>query len=515
MNGAESLVRTLLAGGVDVCFTNPGTSEMHFVAALDTVPGMRCVLGLFEGVVTGAADGYWRMLDRPASTLLHLGPGLANGLANLHNARKASSGVVNVVGEHATYHIAYDAPLTADIEGLARPVSHWVKTSPSAKDIAADGAAAIEAARAAPGQVATLILPADTAWNEASEPVAARAPTPRAAVSGDAVDAAAKALRAPGKKLMLLGGAALRADALAIAGRIAAKTGCALMTEGANARLDRGAGRVQVDRIPYVVDQARAVLDGYETMVLVGARRPVAFFAYPDKPSLLAPDDCADVTLAGLADDIDGALAALAEAVGALGEAPANVARPHRPGLPSGPVAPEGIAHVLGALLPEDAIVVDESVTTGRGFFPLTAGAPPHVWLNNRGGSIGYAMPVAVGAAVACPDRKVIVLEGDGSGMYTLQGLWTMARENLDVTILVFANRSYRILRGELTNVGVQNPGPRAIDMLSLDRPDLDWVALARGMGVDGRRVDTLDDLATAFQAGLDTKGPYLVEVVF
>ena len=306
MNGAESLVRTLLAGGVDVCFTNPGTSEMHFVAALDKVPGMRCVLGLFEGVVTGAADGYWRMSGKPASTLLHLGPGLANGLANLHNARKANSGVVNVVGEHATYHIAYDAPLTADIEGLARPISHWVKTSPSAKDIAADGAAAIEAARTAPGQIATLILPADTAWNEANEPIAAREPAPRPTVSGETVDAAAKALKAPGKKLILLGGDALRADALAMAGRIAAKTGCALMTEGANARLDRGAGRVQVDRIPYVVDQARAVLDGYETMVTVGARPPVAFFAYPDKPSLLAPDDCKPVKLAGLEDDIAG-----------------------------------------------------------------------------------------------------------------------------------------------------------------------------------------------------------------
>lgn len=515
MNGAESLVRTLLAGGVDVCFTNPGTSEMHFVAALDKVPGMRCVLGLFEGVVTGAADGYWRMSGKPASTLLHLGPGLANGLANLHNARKANSGVVNVVGEHATYHIAYDAPLTADIEGLARPISHWVKTSPSAKDIAADGAAAIEAARTAPGQIATLILPADTAWNEANEPIAAREPAPRPTVSGEAVDAAAKALKAPGKKLILLGGDALRADALAMAGRIAAKTGCALMTEGANARLDRGAGRVQVDRIPYVVDQARAVLDGYETMVTVGARPPVAFFAYPDKPSLLAPDDCKPVKLAGLEDDIAGALEALADAVGALGETPAQIAQPHRPASPDGPITPEGIAHVLGAMLPEEAIVVDESVTTGRGFFPFTAGAPPHVWLNNRGGSIGYAMPVAVGAAVACPDRKVVVLEGDGSGMYTPQGLWTMARENLDVTILVFANRSYRILRGELTNVGVQNPGPRAIDMLSLDRPDLDWVALAKGMGVDGRRVERLEDLAAAFQAGLDTKGPYVVEVVF
>jgi len=515
MNGAESLVRTLLAGDVDVCFTNPGTSEMHFVAALDHVPGMRCILGLFEGVVTGAADGYYRMSGKPASTLLHLGPGLANGLANLHNAKKANSGVVNIVGEHATYHIAYDAPLTSDIEGIARPVSHWVKTSPSSQEIAADGAAAIQAANHMPGQIATLILPADTAWGPASGPAEKLSAPARPAVSGDTVDAVAEALKAPGKKLMLLGGDALRADNREMAGRIAAATGCVLMTEGANARLDRGAGRVEVNRIPYVVEKALAVLDGYETMVLVGARPPVAFFAYPDKPSLLSPEGCTPVKLADLEDDIATALTDLADAVGATNTAAAGIAAPGRPALPTGPVSPEGIGAVLGALLPENAIVVDESVTTGREFFPLTAGTPPHVWLNNRGGSIGYGMPVATGAAVACPDQKVILLEGDGSGMYTLQSMWTMARENLDITMLVLANRSYRILRGELTNVGVQNPGPRAIDMLSLDRPNLDWVAMARGMGVEATCVDNLDDLARAFQAALDTQGPSLVELVF
>ena len=513
MNGAESLVRTLLAGNVDVCFTNPGTSEMHFVAALDKVPGMRCVLGLFEGVVTGAADGYYRMSGRPASTLLHLGPGLANGLANLHNARKANSGVVNVVGDHATYHIAYDAPLTADIEGLARPISHWVKTSPSAQDIAADGALAIEAASAAPGHIATLILPADTAWNEGGEPVAARPAATRDTVSGDAVDACAKALKSGGKSLLLLGGDALRAECLEMAGRIAAATGCTIMTEGANTRLDRGAGRVQVNRIPYVVERALETLDGYDVMITVGARPPVAFFAYPDKPSVLSPKGCVATALAAVEEDIEGALEALADALDARATAPAGLAQPHRPAVPDGQISPEGIAAVLGACLPEGAIVVDESVTTGREFFPVTAGAPPHVWINNRGGSIGYGMPVAIGAAIACPAQKVVALEGDGSAMYTLQSLWTMARENLDVTVMVFANRSYRILRGELTNVGVQNPGPRAIDMLSLDRPDLDWVALAKGMGVDGIRVNRNEDLKRAFEDGLSREGPYLIEV--
>jgi acetolactate synthase-1/2/3 large subunit len=513
MNGAESLVRTLIAGGVNVCFTNPGTSEMHFVAALDKVPGMRCVLGLFEGVVTGAADGYYRMLGRPASTLLHLGPGLANGLANLHNAKKANSGIVNIVGEHATYHIAYDAPLTADIEGVAAPMSHWVKTSPSSRTVAADGALAIEAARQIPGRIATLILPADTAWGAASGIVEAAPPPAPALVSQDAVKAAAGALRSGQRATLLLGGDALRQRCLELAGRIAAKTGCGILTEGANTRLERGAGRVQVERIPYVVDRALAVMRAAGNLVLVGAREPVAFFAYPDKPSLLMPQDARSTPLASLAENIEAALEALASELGAMSTAPSGIAPPHRPALPSGPISPAAIASILGAMLPENAIVVDESVTTGREFFPETAGAPPHDWINNRGGSIGYGMPVAIGAAIACPERKVIALVGDGSAMYTLQALWTMAREGLAVTVLIFANGTYNILRGELTNVGVRNPGPRAVDMLSIGRPDLNWVALARGMGVEASRAETCDELTKALGKGLRSQGPYLIEV--
>ena len=512
MNGAESLVRTLLAGEVDVCFTNPGTSEMHFVAALDQVPGMRSVLVLFEGVATGAADGYYRMAGRPASTLLHLGPGLANGLANLHNAKKAGSGIVNIVGEHATGHIALDAPLTSDIEGIARPVSHWVHTSRTAAEVGSDGARAIAAARTPPGQVATLLLPGDAAWDAGgivAEPVT---PPERAAIPDAAVDAAAEMLRQP-DALLLLGGVALSADCLDLAGRIAAATGCALLTEWSNARLERGAGRVAVSRIPYPVDQALGVLAPYRRIVLAGARPPVAFFAYPDQPGVLTVEGAGFVELAGIGADIAGALDALSFAVGGDKTAPAGIAGAHRPDIPDGPATPETIAPVLGALIPEGAIIVDESVTTGRRFFAETGGAPPHTWLNNRGGAIGYGLPAAVGAAIACPDRKVIALEGDGSAMYTVQALWTMARERLDITVLIFANRSYRILHGELAAVGVANPGPRAIDMLTLNRPELGWVDLARGMGVEGCRVADTRALARAIEVGLATANPYLIEI--
>src|SRR5216683_186718 len=513
MNGAESLVRTLVAGGVNVCFANPGTSEMHFVAALDRVDGMRCVLGLFEGVVTGAADGYGRMTGNPAATLLHLGPGMANGLANIHNANKASTPMVNIVGDHATYHRRYDAPLTTDIETAARPFSRWVKTSPDARSVAADGAAAIAAARVPPGQIAILILPADTAWNEGSGPAEVPPVVLPAPVSSEAVAECARVLRSGEPCLLLVTGRALREEGLDLAGRIAAKTGARLIAQGSNARTHRGRGRVFVERVPYVVDQAVRVLAGLKHIILVGAKMPVAFFAYPDKPSLLSPPDAVGHVLARPEEDLIGALEALADEVGAR-STPSPVTNEPPPEAATGMITSESLGASLGALLPENAIVVDEAVTTGRGFFAPTRSAAPHDWLSNMGGSIGMGMPVATGAAVACPDRKVVCLEGDGSGMYTLQALWTQARERLDVTTVIYANRSYAILRHELSGVRAGTPGPKAADMLDIGRPDLDWVALARGMGVPASRATTAEEFNKQFAAGLAARGPYLVEAV-
>lgn len=513
MNGAESLVQTLVDGGMKVCFANPGTSEMHFVAALDRVPGMRCILGLFEGVVTGAADGYARMADRPAATLLHLGPGLANGAANLHNARKAGMPMVNVVGEHATYHVAHDAPLTADIEGIARPVSDWVRTSRDSRTVARDAAEALAAANTPPGRIATLVLPANTAWEDADGPATVPAPPERAKVEAAAVADAVKVLRSREPTVLLLTGVALRPPTLEIAGRIGNATGARIMAQGANARIERGAGRVAVNRIPFVVDQALQVLKGTRHVILVGAKPPVAFFAYPGKPSLLTPEGCQVHRLADNGDDLHHALAWLADEVGAADTAP-TLQQLDRPTIPGGALGKESISAVLGALIPEHAIVADESVTTGRDFFRLTAGAPPHTWMNNTGGSIGLGLPLATGAAVACPDRKVICLEGDGSAMYTLQALWTQAREGLDVTTVVFANRTYEILLGELRNVGAGNAGRTALDMLEISRPDLDFVSMAAGMGVPGAKADSVQGFAKALAAGLASDGPYLVEVV-
>jgi acetolactate synthase-1/2/3 large subunit len=512
MNGAESLVRTLVAGGVNVCFANPGTSEMHFVAALDRVEGMRCVLGLFEGVVTGAADGYFRMRRTPASTLLHLGPGLANGLANLHNAKKAHSGIVNIVGQHATYHIEYNAPLTSDIEGLARPMSGWVRTSPSAKAVSRDGAAAIAAAKGSPPQIATLILPADTAWNEADGVAQVPAESQQPGYSAAAVDTAARVLRGGEPTLLLLTGSALSEKGLALAAQVAGKTGCKVMGQTYNPRMARGRGRFSIERIPYVIEQALPILKDFRHIVLIEANDPVAFFAYPNKPSLLKPPGCEVHRMTESGDNSVAALEALAAAVGAK---PQDV-KPQKLvdiAKPNGPLTHASIAQAIAMAIPENAIVVDESITTGRGFFPPTAAAAPHDWLQNMGGSIGFSTPVATGAAVACPDRKVICMVGDGSAMYTLQSLWTQAREGLNVTTIVFANRTYQILRGEFDGVGAGEPGRRALDMLNIDRPSLDWVALAKGMGVSGRAVTSADDFNKALEEANAEQGPRLIEV--
>jgi acetolactate synthase I/II/III large subunit len=512
MNGAESLVRTLVAGGVDVCFTNPGTSEMHFVAALDRVEGMRCVLGLFEGVVTGAADGYYRMKGTPASTLLHLGPGLANGLANLHNAKKANSGVVNIVGQHATYHIEYNAPLTSDIEGLARPMSSWVRTSPDAKSVARDGAAAIAAASGAPPQIATLILPADTAWNEADGIAEVPVPPQRQSYSPEAVDNAAKVLRGGADTLLLMTGSAVTEKGLALAAQIAGKTGCRVMGPLASPRMARGRGRFSIERVPYVIELAQAALKGFRHIVLVEANDPVAFFAYPNKPSLLKSEGCEVHRMTASGDNSVAALEALASALGAK---PADVKPQAHVELvkPTGALTHASIAQAIAMAVPDNAILVDESVTTGRGFFPLTAGAAPHDWIQNLGGSIGYSTPVATGAAIACPDRKVICMVGDGSAMYTLQSLWTQAREGLNVVTIVFANRIYQILRGEFDGVGAGQPGQRALDMLRIDRPTIDFVGLGKGMGVPGRAVDNVDDFIKALAEAIAEPGPRLIEV--
>jgi acetolactate synthase-1/2/3 large subunit len=512
MNGAESVIGSLIAGGVDTCFTNPGTSEIHLVAALDRAPEMRCVLGLFEGVVTGAADGYARMAEKPACTLLHLGPGVGNGLANLHNASRAQVPMVNLVGQHATYHLQHDTPLASDIEGIARPYSKWLRTSQSASEAGRDAADAILAARTAPGQIATLIVPADVSWSDGGS-VAERSAVPTPPLPPTAkIDHAVVMLRSGLKTAILMTGNALYGKGLLTAGRVAAATGAKLLAPYPLTRLQRGAGLPQVDRVQYVLEQGLDQFKEFRQLILVGAKAPVAYFAYPGKSSEFTSSDCEIHTLAIPGEDYVGALEGLAAALEIGGKNP-SVEKTERRLAPTGQITLQGLAAAVGAILPENAIVVDESMTSGRGLMAATKDATLHDWLGNTGGSIGIAMPLAVGAAVACPSRKVLCLSADGSGMYTLQALWTMAREGLNVTTVVFANRGYAVLKREFSYLGIGDPGARALDMFEIGRPDLDWVSLAKGMGVPGIRVTSLDAFGKALQAGLEGEGPTLIEV--
>ncbi len=515
MNGADMLCDTLLVNGVDVCFANPGTSEMHFVAALDRKPEMRCVLGLSEGVVTAAADGYARMADKPAATLLHLGPGLANGLANLHNARRARTPMLNIVGDHATYHLQYDAPLTSDIESLARPMSQWVGRVADAANVRAKTEEAYTAALSRRG-VSTLILPADAAWTEleAAAPTAvamAAAPIP----APSAIAAAAGALRKARKGVLILAGRALREGALESAGRITAATGTALYSQTPD-RSARGAGRVNAPRIPYKIELAVEALKDFDVAICIGGKPPVGFFAYPGKPGLMLSPDCEVIELADHEHDLAGTLDALADEVGAGRGSPFVPAKFTQSEIaaPTGALSGDTISIMVARSMPENAIVCEESLTSAGRLAALAPGLHPHDYITLTGGAIGIGIPLAAGAALACPDRKVISLQADGSGMYTLQGLWTQARENLDVVTVIYANRAYAILQGEMRAVGVNQFGVNARRMLDLDQPALDWCALAKGMGVEAGRATTIEEFQKLYDAALSRRGPFLIEAV-
>jgi len=512
MNGAESLIATLVAGGVEACFANPGTSEMHIVAALDQLPGIRCVLGLFEGVVTGAADGYARMAEKPASTLLHLGPGFANGLANLHNASRAQVPMVNIVGQHATFHLGHDTPLTSDIEAFARPYSKWLRTTTTTRNLGSDASEAVVAARTAPGQIATLVVPADLAWTDggiAAKPGAApQSPLP----AKEKILQAATMLRSGLPTAILLGGDTLYGSGLATAGRIAAAGNAKLLAPYPFTRLERGAGTPPIDRVPYPIDQSTHQLKEFKQLVLVGTRPPVAYFAHPGKNAVATQPACNVLALASPGEDYRGALNAL-EAALAAHAVQFSAEKPARPPTPTGSITLPGLAMAIAAELPENAIVADESMTSGRGILSAARGCPRHDWLACTGGSIGIAMPLAAGAAIACADRPVLCLTADGSGMYTLQALWTIARENLRVTTVVFANRVYEVLKREFSSLGIGTPGPKASSMFDIGGPDLDWTSLANGMGVPGTRVHSLEEFSVELRKGFASGGPSLIEV--
>lgn len=511
MNGAQSLIKTLVNSGVEVCFTNPGTSEMHFVAALDEVDGMRCVLGLFEGVVSGAADGYARMAGKPAATLLHLGPGLGNAVANIHNAGKGYVPMINIVGEHATYHLDYDTPLKGDIEGLAGAVSDWVYTSTSSDEIAADAARAVQAA--GHHNIATLVLPANVSWGDNTVGVAQTpAIPPRPQVAADQVAAAATLLREEKPAMVLIGGDIDHALSIALS-KLSQATGARVCVETFPTRMRRGAGSGQLEKMPYLAEQAIEFMSEVENLVLIGAKPPVSFFAYPGVPSEIQAEACEVLSLAMPGDDLEDCVKRLLDALDA-GDTEPLCYPLVTPELPTGDLNAMSVAQSLANQLPQDAIVVDEGATSSVVLFPLTAQSAAHDWLTLSGGAIGFGLPCAVGAAVACPGRKVICLEGDGSAMYTIQSLWTMAREALDITIVIFNNQKYNILELEFARTGASGgkPGPKAATMLDISGPGMDFVHIANGMGVNATRADTAEAFNEQLAAALAAPGPHLID---
>lgn len=511
-NGAKALIDTLINAGVDTCFTNPGTSEMHFVAALDSTD-MKAILCLFEGVATGAADGYARMADKPAATLLHLGCGLGNGLANLHNARKARVPMVNIIGDHATYHTQYDAQLQSDIETVARNCSTWVRTCTVPEQLAADTAEAIAVAAGTPAQISTLILPADVSWSEGATAVDKPAKTAPLPSDAAVVEEIANVLKRGGKTALLLGGRVLREEGLQAASKIAEKTGAKLFCEVFPTRLRRGAGVPHVERIAYLAEMATVQLNEFEHLVLVDAKAPVSFFAYPDKKSYLVPDQCSVHKLVEPEQDALGSLQALVNGVDAANTEP-NVPVLDRPKLPGGKLTGAKVCQAIGALLPENVIISDEAQTSGVMLPAATANAPKHDLLTLTGGAIGQGLPVAIGAAVACPDRPVLALAGDGSAMYTNQALWTMVNEDLDITVIIFNNRSYAILNVELERVGAEGAGTKAKSQLDLSEPPIDFVALAHAMGMPATTVSTARGFNKALENAFKEPGPHLIEAI-
>ena len=515
MNGAEALVDTLENNGIEVCFSNPGTSEMHVVAAINKSRKLRPVLALFEGVVTGAADGYGRMAEKPACTLLHLGPGLANGLANLHNAKRGSSPVVNIVGDHPGYHLHHDSPLTTDIASIARSVSHAVYTVSSVRSVGSDTARIIQEARKCNGQVATLILPANIAWEEHAVSSARIVNSPTSIVDENVIVSVASTLKKRIRTALLLRGSALSGEGLRIAGRIAAYTGATLLSDTFSPRIQRGVGLPIVQRLPYRSEDTRRFLEDFDQLVLVGGLPPVAFFAYPGKPSWPTPDNCRIVTLAHPHEDTIDALKRLDEASGIPKGVSGILAQFQSASLiRSDELTAENVMRVVGDLLPERAIICDESVSSGFPYYTLTANSRMHDYLQLTGGAIGSMLSASIGAAIACNDRKVICLIGDGSAMYTVQALWTMARERLDVIVLIYANQKYAILQEEMKRMGAENTTNGWPSMLDINDPSLSWVNLANSMGVQAERVKTTEQLRRTFQSALINTGPFVIEAM-
>lgn len=515
MTGAEMILKTAAEAGVEICFANPGTTELALVAAFDTVKNIRPILGLFEGVCTGAADGYARIKQKPAMTVLHLGPGLANGIANLHNARRARSPVLNIIGEHATWIRPYDPPLNMDIASLARTVSGFVKENISADQLSSDTAEAIAASLY--GRISTLIVPADYQSEVCKTEEIARAPFSFHAVDMEMIPHAVSMIQEAKKPALILGDRALRKEGLAAAAQIKAKTGCDLLMITFPAYFEAGAGLPVLNRIPYFPGQAQKFLARYDAFVQVGATEPAAFFGYADGVTSLLPEKAPRVRIDTEKQDAGLVLEALASMLGpAAGKNEMHpvLAQYALPARPAGPLNAQKMCQAIAVLQPEQCIVVEEGVSSGAFYYAYSPYLKPYSHTTLTGGAIGMGMPLALGASLAAPDRQVINIQADGSAMYTLQALWSQAHEKAKVITVICSNHKYFTIELECLRAGYKTLGKEAKSLMSLTQPALDWVSLSRGMGVPAASVATAEAFITEFQKALKESGPYLIEAI-
>ena len=511
MNASDALIKTLINNGAEVVFANPGTSEMHLVAAIDNHPEIRPVLGLFEGVVSGAADGYARMSGKSAVNLLHLGPGLGNSFANIHNANKALSPMLNIVGDHATYHLKYNAPLTSDLDNLAKSVSDWVGRSSSVDDLCNLGNEAWQMANLFPGQISTLIVPADCAWGEYKGKIPAPFKTRSPLKIDDSLVPKSIEILKRKNSILFIGGKFLDEKCIKLAGQISSTTGCRIVTDTFVSRIRRGAGLPKVEQVPYFSEMAEEFLKNTSGVVFLGTNAPVSFFAYPGKKSYLLSEETEILELCTPGQDGLSALQALSDESDASSINKELIQEKITEYPTKGKLDSLSIGPLIGALIPEESIISDEAATSSLLVTPHTLGSKPLDWLSLTGGSIGQGLPLAVGAAIAEPDRPVITLHGDGGAMYTIQALWTQARESLNITNIIFVNNSYEILKIEMDRVGAVKTGDRAESMFSLKDPKINWLKLSQSLGVPGFEPSTIEEFTKVFTHSTKNPGPSLI----
>lgn len=509
LTGAECLIDSLVNSGVGPFFTNPGTSELHAVSAIDRSTKARGILCLFEGVATGAGDGYGRIARHPAGVLLHLGPGLANGMANLHNARQAGTPMVVVVGEHGAKHLAYDSPLKSDLGSLPPFYSKQTVRLHVGDDIGRLARDLVTATCTPPTGIATIIAGADVMWSEAqARPFTDAGVRRKVEPSSADIRNAVSMLRSGFPAAIVLGGSALSSKGMQLASAIAQATGSTLLSETFNARHTRGAGLPVVQRIPYFPELAIPFLSKFARLVLIGAKKPTSFFASPVHPSDLVGPGCEVSGFDPQADPLD-VLQAIAGEVAARSQA--SVAAREVLPLHSGNLTPAAIWAALNNFMPEGSIVSDEAGMSSRGADEAMSVAAQHDWLNLTGGSIGQALAVAAGAAVARPGSKVFAMQGDGGGLYTPQALWTQAREKLDVINVILNNGRYGILDYEAKRHGM-SLGQKGAALFDLGSPTVDWVSLSQGFGVRAAAASTAEEFNTLLRDAVSTPGPSLIE---